>query len=662
LAHSKTAPTGPGPIRRICPYLGILGDPASHYLEPDAAHFCYSPKEPGQVEVEHQQTYCFSADHAMCPHFTAFPEGTHPIVPTPPAAVSHRKRLLLLLGLLIVLPLVVVLVSFLALVPRGNPGTLTQVAIATRTRTARLSETPLPHETPTPTVRSLPALEPLIIPTPPANGVLLTLSADPARTGWIASTERLPHWDERSLLVGSQRGQNYMATFQFEVSALPPGSTILFAVVELVGKDGTRLATMGEWTLELLDAAMSEQGDLLSFDQLANVPALASMASPFTAAQLGAGVLNRWELNAVERELLARQLEYGRLVFRLRGPMAADNLFVWSAGSGTPTLYLIATLPPLAVVTVTPTPGNVLTAAAISARATEFATRFGTPTRAFLIATATPAAGMVIVTPIPTPANSATAQFQSAYATAVAMTTGTFTPTPANFITTTPLPLLIPAEQLTPIPSPTPTISPLNRVELARKPIPSNLYNKILFLEGARTNPRIWAMDPDGKNVALLTNPEIYEIAQAREVISPDGRFFVVQDRQLWLLDLNYPNLPLRQITYHARARLVYGPAWSPDGKKIAYVSDELGTQDIWVYTLTPQSWDRITVANEKDNFWNQFPSWSPDGRQIVFSSDRGHSGTFSEIWVMNADGSGARKLGNGVWDTYAPVWIKWTR
>ncbi len=655
-------PIAPGPRRRICPYLGIFGDPASHYLEPDTAHFCYSPKEPGQVEVEYQQTYCFTAEHTTCPHFTVFPEGTPPIVPTTPVTVSQHKRQLLLLGLLIVLPVVVLLISFLALVPRGNPSSLTQVAIAPRTRTAHLSETPIPRGTPTPTVQDWPAREPLIIPTPPSNGVLLTLSADPARTGWLASTERVPHWDAHSLLVGSQRGQNYIATFQFEVSALPPGSTILFAIIELVGKDGTRLAPLGEWTLELLDAARIKDWDQLSFDQLANMPALAPINSPLPVAQLGAGVPNRLELNAAERELLEGQLEHGRLVFRLRGPMTSDNLFVWSAGSGTPTLYLVATMPPLAIVTLTPTPGNVLTAAAMSARATEFATRFGTPTRAFLIATATPVAGMVIVTPIPTPANSATAQFQSAYATAVAMTTGTFTPTPSNFVTTTPLPLLIPVEQLTPIPSPTPTISPLNRVELARKPIPSYLYNKILFLEGARTNPRIWAMDPDGKNLALLTNPEIYEIAQAREVISPDGRFFVVQDRQLWLLDLNYPNLPLRQLTYHTRARLIYGPAWSPDGKKIAYVSDELGTQDIWVYTLTPQSWDRITVANEKDNFWNQFPSWSPDGQQIVFSSDRGHTGTFSEIWVMKADGSGARKLGNGIWDTYAPVWIKWTR
>lgn len=661
MAHSKSM-TDPTPIRRICPYLGIVGDPASHYLEPDEAHFCYSPKEAGSVELQDQKLRCFSADYPTCPRFTTFPEGICPVTAQPAPAPSSKWQWLVL-GLLIALPLVILLGSFLVLRPAANPGTVTQaVGLVTRTPTIRVTITPTPRETAAVTRVSASALEPLILPTPPTNGVLLTLPADPSRTRWMASNDRSPHWDERSLWVGSQQGQDYIAIFQFDVGELPAGSSILFAVIELVGKDGTRLTANGEWTLELLDTATLANWEQVTFRQIADHPALASIRTPLTSAQLGVGVLNRLELSGEELDAAERQLENGRLTFRLRGPIGTDNLFAWSAGSGTPTLYLVAALPALTVVTATPTPANVLTAAAIAARATEFATRFGTPTRALRVATATPMVGIVIVTPIPTPANTATAQFQSLYATAVAMTTGTFTPTPSNFVTTTPLPLLIPAEQVTAIPSPTPTVLPLNRVEWARKPIPSNLYNKILFREGARTNPRLWVMDPDGKNLALLTNPEIYEIAQAREVISPDGRFFVVQDRQLWLLDLLYPNLPMRQITYHSRARLIYGPAWSPDGKKIAYVSDELGPQDIWVYTLSPQSWDRLTVANEKDNFWNQFPSWSPDGKHIVFSSDRGHTGTFSEIWVMNADGGGMRNLGNGIWDTYAPIWIKWTR
>ncbi len=36
-------------------------------------------------------------------------------------------------------------------------------------------------------------------------------------------------------------------------------------------------------------------------------------------------------------------------------------------------------------------------------------------------------------------------------------------------------------------------------------------------------------------------------------------------------------------------------------------------------------------------------PSWSPDCSQIVFSSDR--SGPLSDVWIINADGSGLRKL-----------------
>lgn len=34
----------------------------------------------------------------------------------------------------------------------------------------------------------------------------------------------------------------------------------------------------------------------------------------------------------------------------------------------------------------------------------------------------------------------------------------------------------------------------------------------------------------------------------------------------------------------------------------------------------------------------------------------------YTEIWVMNADGSGATKLGDGSRDAWAPVWIKWAK
>jgi len=107
-----------------------------------------------------------------------------------------------------------------------------------------------------------------------------------------------------------------------------------------------------------------------------------------------------------------------------------------------------------------------------------------------------------------------------------------------------------------------------------------------------------------------------------------------------------------------------FGPKWSPDGKKIAFVSDRGGNEDIYVMNVDGSGQTNLT--NNPGNYG--FPNWSPDGEKIVFVSERDEQGIRpatqagdgygnDEIYVMNADGSGLKRLTNYRYIDYAPNW-----
>jgi Tol biopolymer transport system component len=79
-------------------------------------------------------------------------------------------------------------------------------------------------------------------------------------------------------------------------------------------------------------------------------------------------------------------------------------------------------------------------------------------------------------------------------------------------------------------------------------------------------------------------------------------------------------------------------PAWSPDGRKIAFVSHRDGNSDVYVMN-TDGSGQRSLTRNPA---FDADPAWSPDGRKLAFVGKR--DGSYG-VHVMNADGSGQRRL-----------------
>ncbi len=94
-------------------------------------------------------------------------------------------------------------------------------------------------------------------------------------------------------------------------------------------------------------------------------------------------------------------------------------------------------------------------------------------------------------------------------------------------------------------------------------------------------------------------------------------------------------------------------PAWSPDGKQIAFTSQRDGTSDIWVVDARGGEPRNLTNHPGLDNS----AAWSPDGKYIAFGSTR-DSGSMEggDIYVMDSDGSNVRRITTGQ-ASYSPRW-----
>jgi Tol biopolymer transport system component len=88
--------------------------------------------------------------------------------------------------------------------------------------------------------------------------------------------------------------------------------------------------------------------------------------------------------------------------------------------------------------------------------------------------------------------------------------------------------------------------------------------------------------------------------------------------------------------------------AWSPDGTQIA--AEVWEGHDIVLVDVSTGNTINLTATPDRDEI---HPSWSPDGSQIAYQVGWGSTG---EIWVINADGSGAHKIAEGCCPAWQPA------
>jgi len=163
---------------------------------------------------------------------------------------------------------------------------------------------------------------------------------------------------------------------------------------------------------------------------------------------------------------------------------------------------------------------------------------------------------------------------------------------------------------------------------------------------GPRDVQEIYIADYDGANQRRITSTTTLNITP---VWAPDGQaiaytsyrpsagssnFSTYQDLVVSWLYVGKRDEP----THGSPSNQNYLPAWSPDGSKIAFTSNRDGNPEIYVMNRDGSGLRRMTNNPAID----VTPTWSPNGNQLAWVSDRTGS---PKIYVMNADGTGQRLL-----------------
>ena len=182
---------------------------------------------------------------------------------------------------------------------------------------------------------------------------------------------------------------------------------------------------------------------------------------------------------------------------------------------------------------------------------------------------------------------------------------------------------------------------------------------KIAFLRLVGVDPynaEIFVMNADGSALTNLTNDPAFD---AYPAWSSDGtKIAFGSDREcepcpirIWVMNADGSS----PTSLHVEG---FDPTWSPDGAKIAY-STHVETRagpNAEIFVVNADGTGATNLTNSP-TLGESNPSWSPDGSKIAFVRGEPASDGNEEIWVMNPDGSEQTRLTNDPAEDDDPDW-----
>ena len=190
---------------------------------------------------------------------------------------------------------------------------------------------------------------------------------------------------------------------------------------------------------------------------------------------------------------------------------------------------------------------------------------------------------------------------------------------------------------------------------MADHPSPSPSGQELVFSADFDGPASLWISGLDGSRLRKISQPSNNSVVNTdmEPAWSPDGRQIAYrsltgesESSDIWIVQASgaYP------LKLTANGAGNSSPAWSPDGRKIAFVSDKDGSNDIWTMNADGTQPAKLLSSPSQENN----PSFSPASDQIVFSKNENGAST---LMIANVNGTGLKSLTTGTFNDWQPNW-----
>ena len=205
-------------------------------------------------------------------------------------------------------------------------------------------------------------------------------------------------------------------------------------------------------------------------------------------------------------------------------------------------------------------------------------------------------------------------------------------------------------------------------------------YAVTYFDEHRREISEIWTMRLDGGERQLVRKMEGVinvlswsPVGEQLVYFYRPGTLTAISDpSELWLVNSDGTGSRLLANQTRNADEGTYGPAWSPDGRYVAFVQvddhslyltdwQRLGTNVYVVDTATGEI-THLSAFKERNN---RLPTWSPDGKFVAFISgiitgdpESNPAPTSAEVWIASVDGTHLYPVSKMAGDSLALAWL----